>query len=388
MTIVKNKNSYWWFIVAFLIISISTLHYMTPTSQGHFHLFYMQAYFIPILIAAFQFGIRGGLGVAIAVSVVYIPHLMLQWVGSTEHTLLGTLQIIMFNIIGFLTGFKAQKESQEKTLYQQTSKKLKQSIGMLERQSEELSELEEQLRQLDRLAVVGELTASLAHEVRTPLGSIRGTVEILRDNSVSEKKKAEFFQILMKETERMSSVVENYLSFARKQKPRHIQYDVRQVIENTTAMLASRGRKENIRFQVQLPRGDLIYNGDPNHLHQILMNLLLNAIEASSRGGEILIAGKICVNNHDPDGSTENFKPNSMLKLTMRDQGIGIKPEEIDKIFLPFYTSRPNGTGLGLSIVKRIIDENHWHINITSQPGQGTEITLEMSNYEANSVNR
>jgi nitrogen-specific signal transduction histidine kinase len=156
------------------------------------------------------------------------------------HTLLRILQIIMFNIIGYLTGLKAQKEKNEKQRYQQTVKELERLLKKLKQQSDELSDLEEQLRLSDRLAVVGELTTSLAHELRNPLGTIRSTVEILNDELPQKTKKTEFFQILIREIERMNTVVENYLSFAHKQKIPDASYDVREIVRNTCLILSSR----------------------------------------------------------------------------------------------------------------------------------------------------
>ena len=168
-----------WSVIILLVIIISVLHYTTPTMNWQYHLVYMQSYFIPILIAAFQFGIRGGLGVAIAVSILYLPHIMLHWGGLVENNLLRFIQIVLYNVIGFLTGLKAQREMEETTKYKNAADQLENSLNTVKHQSDTLAELEEQLRQTDRLAVIGELTSSLAHEVRNPLGSIRGAVEII-----------------------------------------------------------------------------------------------------------------------------------------------------------------------------------------------------------------
>lgn len=375
----KSKSEiFWWSLVAIFIIITSILHYITPTTKGHLHLIYLQSYFIPVLIAAFQFGARGGLGVAFAISLIYVPHIMLQWLGNTEHTLLGILQIIMFNVIGYLTGLKAQKEKSERRRYQQAARELEQSLEKLKRQSSELADLEEQLRLSDRLAVVGELTASLAHELRNPLGTIRGTVEILNEELPPKTKKTEFFQILIQETGRMSSVVENYLNFARKQKNPDSHYDAREIIQSTGLILATRARKERIRLQEEIPEQPIILNGDPNDLRQVLVNLTLNSIEAMLVPGVITISAQLYNTNEQLIGSTENGQEQAFLRVSVKDQGVGIEADTLDKIFQPFYTTKENGTGLGLSIVKRIVDQQHWQIEVNSQPQQGTEVILKI----------
>ena len=351
------------------ITVISVLHYTTPTMKWQFHLLYMQSYFIPILIGAFQFGIRGGLGVAVVISLIYFPHIMLQWGGMVENNLMRFLQIALFNVIGYLTGIKTQKENEEKARTQQALKELEESLLQLRKQSEKLSDLEEQLRLADRLSIVGELTASLAHEVRNPLGAIRGTVEILRDEFGNQLKETDFFRILIEETERLNSVVDNYLSFARKKDQEESQYNIREVVQNSTLLLSSKARKSGIQFKIDLPQAPIILEGNPNNLRQSLVNLELNAIQAMNNGGEISITGQLV------DGNDSSLKQ-KILRLTINDQGSGIKTGDLEEIFKPFFTTKADGTGLGLSIVKRIADENHWQIDVSSKSGSGTTFTL------------
>ncbi|MCB0306554.1 MAG: HAMP domain-containing histidine kinase [Calditrichaeota bacterium] len=371
-----KSEKFWWGVIALLIIIVSTLHYTTPTSKAPLHLIYLQSYFIPVLIAAFQFGVRGGLGVAVAISLIYMPHIMLQWLGNTEHMLWGILQIIMFNVIGYLTGLKAQKEQDEKHRFRQTAAELEQSLKKLERQSNELAEMEEQLRLSDRLAVVGELTTSLAHELRNPLGTIRGAVEILTEELPPEAQKTEFFQMLIQETERMSSVVENYLTFARRPKNPDSQYDVGEILQSACRILAARARKAQIELRTTLPAQPVILKGDPNHLRQVLVNLLLNAIEAMPEPGVIAISAQLQDKQEKSSEPGAGEPGSGILQLMVKDQGTGIAQDALDTIFTPFYTTKEKGTGLGLSIVKRIIDQQHWQIAFHSRLRQGTEVVL------------
>ena len=370
---------FWWSVISLLIIAISILHYTTPTMKWQFHLLYMQSYFMPILIGAFQFGVRGGLGVAVVISLIYFPHIMLQWGGMVENNLMRFLQIALFNVIGYLTGIKTQKENEEKERTQQALSELEQSLTKLREQSEKLSDLEEQLRLADRLSIVGELTASLAHEVRNPLGAIRGAVEILEEEFGEHLKQTDFFRILIEETERLNSVVDNYLSFARKQGQRRSQYDAREVVQNSALLLSSKARKSQIQFKVDLPKAPIILKGDPNDLWQVLVNLELNAVQAMNEGGEIHIMGELI----DSDDSKQK-----MLRLVIEDQGGGIEENHLENIFKPFFTTKANGTGLGLSIVKRIVDENQWGIDVSSKPGSGTTFILLIPVAEQNRENK
>jgi len=368
----KNRNKiFWWSVIGFLIIIISVLHYTTPTMKWQFHLLYMQSYFIPILIGAFQFGIRGGLGVAVVISLIYFPHIMLQWGGMVENNLMRFMQIGLFNVVGYLTGIKTQKENEEKARTQRALRELEESLVKLQRQSERLSDLEDQLRLADRLSIVGELTASLAHEVRNPLGAIRGAVEILEDEFGDQLKRTDFFRILIEETERLNSVMDNYLSFARKPSQRESHYDIWEIVQNSTLLLSSKARKLQIQFRIELQQSPIILKGDPSDLRQILVNLELNAMQAMNKGGEIHILGELLDGNNSAQHS-------QMLRLMVKDQGSGIDPDQLKEIFKPFFTTKTDGTGLGLSIVKRIVDENHWQIDVSSQLGSGTTFTLRI----------
>ncbi len=359
------KEKYLWpaLIIVFIVL-ISWLHYNTPTMNWQYHLVYMQAYFIPILISAFQYGVRGGLGAALVVSMIYLPHIMFQWGGLVDINLMRFIQIVLFNLVGYLTGLKAQGEKEEKRRYQQAAEKLRQTLEQVKTQSSQISEMEQQLRAADRLAIVGELTASLAHEVRNPLGSIRGAVEIIRDAVPKEVRKLEFFDILIQETERLNRVVETYLSFSQKKSQRLSSYNLVETMRNILLMIGAQIRKSKIRLKTRLPEDEIILKGNPNQLWQVVMNVLLNAIQAMPDGGEVTV------------DIQKKETPVPRIFLTISDQGQGIPGGEMDKIFNTFYTTKTQGTGLGLAIVKRITDENNWDITVESTPGEGTRFQV------------
>ena len=378
MDITENKSLSWWSIIIVLVIIVSVLHYTTSTMKWQYHLVYMQAYFIPILIAAFQFGIKGGLGIAIMVSIIYLPHIMLHWGGLVENNLMRFLQIILYNVIGFLTGLKAQREKEETIKYKNTADQLKNSLETVKQQSDKLVELEEQLRQTDRLAVVGELTSTLAHEVRNPLGAIRGAVEIIVDEQTSIDKKSEFSKILIEETERVSTVLENYLSFAKKKKQQESEYVFQEIIQNVVMMLRTQARKRKIDIESIIPEDPILLKGDPNDLWQILMNVILNAVQAIGEEGMIrlrLEENEDIKSDQMVEYSTLH-KSDKFLRLTISDSGAGITKDDLEKIFKPFYSTKVNGSGLGLSIVKRIADSNKWMITVNSIKDSGTEFVL------------
>ncbi len=350
-------------IIGFFILLISALHYTTPTTRLQFHLIYMQSYFIPIILGAFWFGLRGGIITSVVISLIYLPHIMFQWGGFNLNNLIRFVQIGLFLALGYLTGIKAQGEQEEKERYRQTADALQKSLKELQRKTDQILEMEHQLKTADRLAIIGELTANLAHEVRNPLGSIRGAVEIIRDSVPDELKKLEFFDILLQETERLNSVVENYLNYAKRKSKMISRFDLREIVNDVVMMLKSKARKNGIQIKIDLSDRPLIIKGDSIHIWQILMNVLLNAIQAMPKGGTVMI---------------EAWKADHTIHLKVRDQGTGIPKEALSRIFESFYTTKTNGTGLGLAIVKRIADKNHWGIRLTSTEKKGTEFVLEI----------
>jgi signal transduction histidine kinase len=366
----------WWLIIAGLVILVTVLHYSTPTMKWQYHLIFMQSYFIPIILGAFQFGIRGGLGTAIAVSFLYFPHIMLQWGGLVEGNLMRFLQIVLFNVIGYLTGLKAQNEKEEKSRYQNTAEQLEKTLQKIREQSLRMEEMEDQLRQADRLAVVGELSASLAHEVRNPLGSIRGIVDILKDELPPNKETANFLNIMVQETERLNEVVENYLRFAGQKSSQVISFDIREIIKNTELLLANRARKNQITIKTRLPEKELPLTGVPGQLQQVLMNLALNSIQAMPDGGEISVeVERLGTKSQDGEKASDSKNTNE-IRISISDNGKGISEPDIEKIFKPFYTTRQDGTGLGLAIVKRIIDQNNWQIEVESEINKGSIFSI------------
>ncbi len=362
-----DKNSFiWWTGITILVVIISILHYTTPTMNWEYHLILMQSYFIPVLLAAFRFGIRGGLISALLITVFYLPHIMLQWGGFVETNMIRFLQILLFFVIGYMTGFKTEREKEEKEKFQRSASELSANLEKLKRQAEEIGLLEQQLRQVDRLSVIGELTANLAHEVRNPLGSIRGAAEILRSEAPDALKKSEFFQIIFGETDRLNQVVENYLHYARKQNPRKINFNITDILDNVKMLLGRPFDKNGIALNISAPDGPCYICGDPGQFWQVLTNLLINAQQASEKGMQVDLSVQPC----------DKSEITSAIQVVVQDQGAGLTAEALDKIFQPFYTTKTDGTGLGLPIVKRIAEENNWIIGVESTPGRGTRFSI------------
>jgi len=356
------RDWYFWLIVGMVLI-ISVLHYRTTLTEAVFHDIYRRLYYIPIILAAFRYQLIGGVGIALFISFIYLPHLISHWGLSPQQGLNKLLEVVLYNVVGLLTGVLVSRLERERKKYQETASRLDQSLQELDTQSKRLIETEENLRVADRLAVLGELTASLAHEVRNPLGSIKGSAKLLGEDQLEPHEKKEVAEILVKEADRMNQVVENYLNAARTGSKTTQTFQLNEIVTSIQKLLAEKIRKYDITFSVRLPNNPITLTMDRNHLYQILLNILLNAIDAMPRGGNISFSATL---------------EEHILTLKIADEGEGMSQEELARIWETFYTTKEAGTGLGLPIVKRIVEENDGDISVESEPGAGTTVTIKL----------
>lgn len=224
----------------------------------------------------------------------------------------------------------------------------------------ERKKAEARLRQADRLAVVGQLAASLAHEIRNPLAAISGSIELMKEEEVAQP---QLLDIVLRETERLKLVTGQLLDFSRPtlnpQKPCNV---VSLVEEAVPLLEKSCDSAHPVTFSVQREAEEVMVAGNPDQLKQVLWNLGLNAIQAMPTGGTLTLTVRRHVFRHDQGWAA--------IELT--DTGWGIPPEEAERIFDPFYTTKPGGTGLGLTIAQRIIDHLGGRIEVSSRAGGGS----------------
>lgn len=348
-------------ILVLLVVGVTLLHYLTSTHHGHYHDIYRRLYYLPIVLGGLWFSLRGGVFTAVAVSICFLPHVVWQWGNMPAHAPEQYLEILLYNVIGFLTGLLSGREKAQKRRYQQAAQELEESYRQLRQQADTIFEIEEQLRRADRLSALGELSAGMAHEVRNPLGSIRGTAEILQDGVGKDDPRYEFTQILLREVDRLNKVVQRYLDFARSEAPPVDLCDLSAVVNAVLSLTKAQSGKAGVKVQRHLPESLPQIHADAAQLQQALLNLVLNALQAMPDGGTLTLTARI---------------ENEELQLEIRDSGQGIAPDDLEKIFAPFFTTRSTGTGLGLAITSRIIQNCGGRIDVASVPGEGTLFTL------------
>jgi len=218
----------------------------------------------------------------------------------------------------------------------------------------EIKALTEQLIRADRLAAMGELTAGVAHEVRNPLGVIRASVQLLEDAQCDRARIHEAAEVIKQEIDRLDKVIKALLDFGRPSKPTFVPVDVEDVLRDVVLFTNRFAKQAEVHIEEDLAGGLPGVEADPDQLKQVFLNLVTNAVQVmGEEGGTITIHTRL---NGD------------FVEVTVGDTGPGIAPENISRVFDPFFSTRSDGTGLGLTMVHRIIDDHDGHIEVESGP--------------------
>ncbi|MGQ9694781.1 MAG: ATP-binding protein [Thermodesulfobacteriota bacterium] len=236
-----------------------------------------------------------------------------------------------------------------------------------------IREMEEDLKRADRLAAIGTMAAGLAHEIRNPLASISGSIEILREEMDGSGQSHKLMDIVLREIGRLDSLIADFLLFARPSSPQKNLVHLNKIINELLQVVSNSPEcRPEINFFTKFEE-EVYLLGDEQQLKQAFWNLLINALQAMPGGGEINITlRRFFANDQKEPGQAE---------IIISDTGVGIKESDLDKIFNPFFTTKEQGTGLGLSIVHRIIEVHGGKISVQSRPNKGTifRITLPIT---------
>ncbi len=368
------------------VITLVTIgHFLTPLNRQVQHDILVRLYYLPIVLGGLWFGLRGGLGAAALITLVYLPHVL-----TVDHggmTIGYLLEIPIFLAVGTLVGLMVDRQDHYRRGLEIQAETLAQSHRELQEQTRLLLEKETQLRRADRLSALGQLSAGLAHEIRNPLGAIKGAVEILQDDYRAGHPKAEFYAILLKEVERLNDVLSNFLSFARPVTPHFAPVDVRRTLTALEGLISGQARAHRVQIFTTFQAGPSRVMADETLLKQAFLNIMLNAMEAMPDGGDLAIstrlqpesaASKESVTSGATAGSRRTGGRPEWVEVVLDDTGPGIQEEDLSRIFDPFFTTKKDGTGLGLAITHRIIENHHGTIRVTSQRGKGTTFVVTL----------
>ncbi|MEO2078364.1 MAG: PAS domain S-box protein [Bacillus sp. (in: firmicutes)] len=221
-----------------------------------------------------------------------------------------------------------------------------------------LRKTEERLRRTEKLSVVGELSASVAHEIRNPLTSLKGFVQLLQ---MEDKKYQNYYQIMLDELDRINHIVGELLLLAKPQALKITNADIHKLLNDVISLLSTEASMYNIRIQSLYPNEPLFIECEPNQLKQLFINIIKNAMEASPQGELVSIGLE---------------KIEDKILITVKDSGCGISKERLEKLGEPFYSSKEKGTGLGLTVSYKIVQSHKGTIHFDSQKNLGTTVSL------------
>ena len=234
----------------------------------------------------------------------------------------------------------------------------------------DIKKLERDARMRQRLAAVGEMAAGIAHEIRNPLASMSGSIQILRQELPLTEEQAQLMDIVLRESERLNDTIRSFLAYARPQRFSIARIDVRRVLNDTALLLRNSSELHDGHvIDVQVPASEVPFEADENQIKQIVWNLATNGLRAMRTGGRLTLGA--CIESVD-EGANE------LVVLEVSDEGVGIPAEELDAIFQPFRGNFAKGTGLGLAIVHRIVSDYSGEIQVSSTPGKGTIVSVRL----------
>ena len=339
-------------LIALVIVAISIAHYATAPARIWWHMAYQDLCYGPILVAAYWFGVPGGVTTAIVAGLGTSLHFHSEWGTNTPFMVSVYGQAVGFVIAGAVGGVLATAE-------RRATRRHEQALAALEAAHAELRASHGQLLRADRLSSLGEIAAGLAHEVGNPLAGVKGALEIIRSRAAEGSPEAEFGMLASREILRLEGLIEEFLRYARPSEPQRREVDIVDVLDRVVSLIGREAADRGVSIDVARTPVSRI-SVDPEQMVQVFVNIILNALQVSPSGGHVRIG--IAAS----DG---------MLAVDVGDEGPGIRPEDLARIFDPFFSTKKRGTGLGLAISNRIVQSHGGRIEV-QQPGRGTVVRV------------
>ncbi len=343
-------------LVVVLVIALAVFTWIVPPRALVLHNVLHHLNILPFMLAGMFFGWRGALQTVLFATVLQAPSIYRHWHRMPLDAQDQVVELSTFGAAGVICGLIADRERMQR-------KRVEDTKAELEHVYIELRQNVEQLKKTERLTAAGQLSASLAHEIRNPLASISGAAGILSRGQASASDRAECLDILTKESQRLNKLLTNFLNFARPRLPRMQLTEPGELIRAVVQLALHSAAQQQVMLEVEAEARSREIECDPEQIKQLLLNLILNAIQASGNGGRVAV---------------RSFFAGNTLAMEISDNGSGIAPEERDKIFDPFFTTKENGTGLGLAIAANIAAQHGGTLTFVPSEERGATFRLEL----------
>ena len=345
-----------WVLVWLPTIAITALHFSTGPELHWLHDVLRRLYYLPILLAAFSTGLRGGLFASLLVAAAYAPHAFTHLAHRDPAvTLEKVLEMVLYLVVGVVSGILVDRERRRQVQLQEAL--------------EEQRRTADQLVRAGRLAALGELVAGIAHEIKNPLHALKGTAEVVDEAIADDAPEARMWELHKAELERLGLVADRFLTFARPAAPDRREVDLAEVAADTQELLEAQARQQGVSVTVEAVGSTQAVQADPRQLTQVLLNITLNglaALEGEGKGGTIHISlEKECRGGAD------------YRVVRVANDGPVIPDQDLERIFDPFVTTKDQGVGLGLSIASRIVEQHNGFIEVCNgEEGEGVMFSV------------
>jgi two-component system, NtrC family, sensor histidine kinase HydH len=343
-------------LIVVLVIALAVLNWMAPAHHVILHNVLHHLNILPFMLAGMFFGWRGALKTILLATLLQGPSIYRHWFQEPLDAQDQVVEISTFGLAAVITGLLADRERTQRRRVEATKVEL-------EHVYTELQQNIDQLKKTERLTAAGQLSASLAHEIRNPLASISGAAGILARGQVSAESRAECLEILTKESQRLNKLLTNFLDFARPRLPRLQRAEPLELVQSVTALAQHTATRQGVTLQLFSEGQPREIECDPEQIKQLLLNLILNAIQATDGAGTVAVR--------------TSFTEDSVC-VDVCDRGSGIAAEDRDRIFDPFFTTKENGTGLGLAIALNIATQHGGILACRPNAGGGCVFRMEL----------
>ena len=314
--------------VALLVLGITALHYTTQMSKFHYHVFYRELYFLPIILAGFWFGLPKALWTSISISLLYFPLILIHWQGFSHNDFDRIIEVILYNVDALILGFLRDRQRIEHERYVK----------------------------VESLAAMGRALSGVAHDMKTPLIAIGGFSKMVQRNFQEDDISYKKLDIVVQETKRLENMVKEMLDFSRPLKLDRSEEDLNKVVEDSLEVAGGTAEDNKVTIEKHLDRYLPLISMDALRMRQVVINLLNNAVQASPPGQTVVV---------------KTSRINEYAAFEVTDCGCGIPMEEKEEIFAPFFSTKKEGTGLGLPIVKKIIESHDGRLELLDNPERG-----------------
>lgn len=315
-------------LVAALVAGITFLHYFTESKVHYYHIFYQGLYFLPVMLAGFWFGLRGALCASLSITILYLPFTILHWKGFSADDFNSVMEMVLYNVVAVILG---KLRDQEKAV-------------------------QKRLHEAERLAAMGKAVSGLAHDLKTPLIAIGGISRLVQKSLGEYNPCREKLDLIIKETQRLEEMVKEMLDFSKPLELHRSKEDISKVVNQCTDIISDLAQWRKVKVENQCPQDLPLVSFDASRIKQALINLLINAIDASPEGETVTVY---------------SYLNRKRLIIEVSDNGSGIPIDRKEEVFFPFFTTKRDGTGLGLPIVKKIVEAHQGYLEILGNRERG-----------------